>query len=217
MFGITRGTTAGHIARAAVESIAYQVADLLDAMRRDSGNPVQELRVDGGAAANDSLMQFQADILGVPVVRPAVTETTALRSCEPRRARRRFLALRLRRRCNLHPIAASSPAMPPAQARSLRDRWTEAVTPIESLGIRQIASPTVWGSAAPAVRRNEVPRCMTTAGRHSSLRFSPERRPLGDGRQRERYRISAPHSAHFLHGSHEWQKESFPRGFRRAS
>ena len=78
IFGLTRGTTAGHLARAALESIAYQVADLLDAMRRDSGASVQELRVDGGAAANDSLMQFQSDILGAPVVRPAVTETTAL-------------------------------------------------------------------------------------------------------------------------------------------
>jgi len=78
IFGLTRGVTAGHIARAAVESIAYQVADLLDAMQRDSGDSVRELRVDGGAAANDGLMQFQADILRVPVVRPAVTETTAL-------------------------------------------------------------------------------------------------------------------------------------------
>src|SRR5258708_15939304 len=78
MFGLTRGTNAGLLARAALESIAYQVADLLDAMRLDSSDSVQELRVDGGAAANDSLMQFQADILGVPVVRPAVTETTAL-------------------------------------------------------------------------------------------------------------------------------------------
>jgi len=76
--GITRGTTAGHIARAAVESIAYQVADLLDAMAADAGIALTELRVDGGAAANDVLLQFQADLLGVPVVRPAVTETTAL-------------------------------------------------------------------------------------------------------------------------------------------
>jgi glycerol kinase len=76
--GITRGTTAGHIARAALESIAYQVTDLLDAMRMDAGIPLTELRVDGGAAINDTLMQFQADLLGVPVVRPAVTETTAL-------------------------------------------------------------------------------------------------------------------------------------------
>ncbi len=76
--GVTRGTTAGHIARAALESIAYQVADLLDAMRADAGIELAELRVDGGAAGNDTLMQFQADLLGVPVVRPAITETTAL-------------------------------------------------------------------------------------------------------------------------------------------
>ena len=76
--GITRGTTSGHIARAALESIAYQVADLLDAMAADAGIPLTELRVDGGAATNNMLMQFQADLLGVPVVRPAVTETTAL-------------------------------------------------------------------------------------------------------------------------------------------
>ena len=76
--GITRGTTAGHLARAALESIALQVADLLDAMHGDSGIAVSELRVDGGAAANDLLMQMQADFIGAPVVRPTVTETTAL-------------------------------------------------------------------------------------------------------------------------------------------
>ncbi len=76
--GITRGTTGAHIARAALESIAYQVGDLLDAVHRDAGIPLSELRVDGGASVNDMLMQFQADVLGVPVVRPAVTETTAL-------------------------------------------------------------------------------------------------------------------------------------------
>jgi glycerol kinase len=77
IFGLTRGSSVGHLARAALESIAYQVADLLDAMQRDTGNDVPELRVDGGASANDALMQFQADILGVPVIRPDVTETTA--------------------------------------------------------------------------------------------------------------------------------------------
>ena len=76
--GITRGTTKAHIARAALEGIAYQVADVLDAMKQDAGVPIQELRVDGGASANDLLMQFQADILQVPVVRPKVIETTAL-------------------------------------------------------------------------------------------------------------------------------------------
>lgn len=80
--GLTRGTTLGHIARAALESIAYQSAALLLAMSRDAvaagGAPVSELRVDGGACINDLLMQFQADLLGIPVVRPAVIETTAL-------------------------------------------------------------------------------------------------------------------------------------------
>jgi len=76
--GLTRGSTAGHIARAAVESIAFQSADLLHAMEQDYRRPSKELRVDGGAAANDLLLQFQADLLGVPVVRPRVLETTAL-------------------------------------------------------------------------------------------------------------------------------------------
>ena len=76
--GITRGTTAGHIARAAVESIAFQVADLLEAVHNDAEIDLTELRVDGGAAANDALLQYQADLLGVAVVRPKVTETTAL-------------------------------------------------------------------------------------------------------------------------------------------
>jgi glycerol kinase len=78
LVGLTRGSTAGHIARAALEAIAYQVAELLTAMCQDAGLEIPELRVDGGASANDLLMQFQADILGVPVVRPQVTETTAL-------------------------------------------------------------------------------------------------------------------------------------------
>jgi glycerol kinase len=78
IFGLTRGSTAGHLARAALESIAYQVADLLDAMQRDAALPIKEMRVDGGASANDALMQFQADIMNIAVVRPDVTETTAL-------------------------------------------------------------------------------------------------------------------------------------------
>jgi len=75
---ITRGTTRAHLARAALEGIAFQVTDVLDAMKQDSGIPMQELRVDGGASANDLLMQFQADIMKVPVVRPKVIETTAM-------------------------------------------------------------------------------------------------------------------------------------------
>ena len=76
--GLSRGTTRAHIARAALEAIAFQSAEVLLAMQRDASQPLVELRVDGGAAANDLLMQFQADVLGVPVVRPQVTETTAL-------------------------------------------------------------------------------------------------------------------------------------------
>jgi len=76
--GLTRGTTAAHLARAAIESIAYQSADLLGAMQADSGRRLRELRVDGGATVNDGLMQFQSDLLRVPVIRPRTTETTAL-------------------------------------------------------------------------------------------------------------------------------------------
>jgi glycerol kinase len=75
--GLTRGSTRAHVARAAVESIAFQTADLIEAMQQDCGKPLSELRVDGGAARNDLLMQFQADLLGVPVLRPVNTETTA--------------------------------------------------------------------------------------------------------------------------------------------
>ena len=78
MIGMTRGTISAHIARAALESIAYQSADVLAAMKQDAQLQLSELRVDGGASKNDLLMQFQADILGVPVVRPKVSETTAL-------------------------------------------------------------------------------------------------------------------------------------------
>jgi glycerol kinase len=75
---LTRGSTKAHIARAALEAIAFQSAEVLDAMQRDSGVTLSELRVDGGASHNNLMMQFQADILGVPVVRPKITETTAL-------------------------------------------------------------------------------------------------------------------------------------------
>ena len=129
--GLTRGTTIAHIARAALESIAYQSAALLLAMGRDAvaagGTPVSELRVDGGACVNDLLMQFQADLLGIPVVRPAVVETTALGAAYLAglasgvyastdelsalwRAERRFV-----------------PTLPRAQAQSLMARWEHAV------------------------------------------------------------------------------------------
>jgi glycerol kinase len=78
IIGLTRGSSPAHIARAALESIAFQSAELLEAMQNDAGERLTELRVDGGAAVNDLLMQFQADLLGVPVLRPRVLETTAL-------------------------------------------------------------------------------------------------------------------------------------------
>jgi glycerol kinase len=132
IFGITRGTNAGHMARAALESIGYQVADLMDAVQTDTGTPLPELRVDGGASANDALMQFQADILGVPVVRPAITETTALGAAylaglgsgfwkevkqisDLPREQRRF-----------------EPSLQRSQVDALRERWNEAVSRAKS-------------------------------------------------------------------------------------
>jgi len=126
IFGLTRGTTAGHLARAAVESIAYQVADLLDAMRRDAGDLVQELRVDGGAAANDSLMQFQSDILGVPVIRPAVTETTALGAAYLAGIAVGFWTADLEFGGGTRD-RRFEPQMPSSQVALLRERWNEAV------------------------------------------------------------------------------------------
>ena len=78
ILGLTRGTSRAHIVRAALESLAYQVRDLVVAMQADSGVPLSELNVDGGASRNDFLMQFQSDILGTPIRRPKNTETTAL-------------------------------------------------------------------------------------------------------------------------------------------
>ncbi len=132
LFGLTRGSNAGHIARAALESIAYQVADLMDAVQTDTSTPLQELRVDGGASANNALMQFQADILHVPVVRPAMTETTALGAAflaglaagfwkevqaisELPREGRRF-----------------EPRLPRSNVEKLRQRWNEAVSRTKS-------------------------------------------------------------------------------------
>ena len=79
--GITRGTTAAHIARAALEGIAFQTMDIVSSMEKDAGMPLSELKVDGGASRNNLMMQFQADILGADVIRPQVTETTALGAC----------------------------------------------------------------------------------------------------------------------------------------
>ncbi len=128
IFGLTRGTTAGHLARAAVESIAYQVADLLNAIERDSGTSLTDLRVDGGASANDLLMQFQADILGIPIVRPDVTETTALGAAY-------FAGLAVKFWRDAAEIASLprkktsfNPQMPRSQVATLRARWDQALS-----------------------------------------------------------------------------------------
>ena len=125
--GITRGTTSGHIARAALESIAYQVADLLDAMAADAGVPLKELRVDGGAATNNMLMQFQADMLGVPVVRPAVTETTALGAAYLAGIAVGFWKSADEVSGQWKVDRTFEPARPRAEAAALRARWTEAL------------------------------------------------------------------------------------------
>jgi glycerol kinase len=78
IYGLSRGSTAAHIARAALEGIAFQTMDIVNAMQKDAGVTLKELEVDGGASRNNLLMQFQADILGTAVIRPKVTETTAL-------------------------------------------------------------------------------------------------------------------------------------------
>jgi glycerol kinase len=125
--GLTRGSSRAHLARAALESIAYQSADVLEAMQKDSGEKLTELRVDGGAAANNLLMQFQADILGVPVVRPKVLETTALGAA--------YLAgLAVDVWKSEEEIAAQwqmerrfTPSMSRDEAQSLLARWRDAV------------------------------------------------------------------------------------------
>jgi len=125
--GLSRGSTAGHIARAAVEGIAYQVADILLAMTADSGVKLAELRVDGGAAKNDLLMQFQADILGIPVVRPMETETTALGSAY-------LAALAVGYYKSLDELAAHwaidrtfEPKMSADQRQKLQSEWNKAL------------------------------------------------------------------------------------------
>jgi glycerol kinase len=128
MIGITRGTTSGHVARAAIESIAYQVDDLLDAVSRDSGITLGELRVDGGAAGNDALLQFQADLLGVAVVRPAVTETTALGAAYLAGLAVGFWASPAEIAGQWRVDRRFEPAMARADADRLRERWREAVS-----------------------------------------------------------------------------------------
>jgi glycerol kinase len=127
MIGITRDTSAAHVARAALEGVAFQVADLIDAMRADTGRRFAELRVDGGGSRSAPMMQFQADLLQIPIVRPAVTETTALGAA--------YLAgLAVGFWKNIESIATQwkaekvfEPRMPRDRAAELRSRWNDAL------------------------------------------------------------------------------------------
>ncbi len=125
--GLTRGSTRAHIARAALESIAYQCADVLDAMQNDSGQPLVELRVDGGATANNLLMQFQADVLGVPVVRPRVTETTALGAAYLAGLAVGFWDSTEQLSSNWRADRVFEPSMPRERVQALREDWTRAL------------------------------------------------------------------------------------------
>jgi len=125
--GITRGTTTAHIARAALEGIAYQVADVLQAMQADSGVKLSQLRVDGGAVANNLLMQFQADILGIPVVRPKNAETTAMGAAYLAGLATGFYKSTDEIETQWAIDRTFEPKMTADQSRKLRDEWNKAV------------------------------------------------------------------------------------------
>ena len=128
LLGLSRGSTSAHVARATLEGIALQIHELVDAMASDLGQPLRSFRVDGGAAANTLLMQFQADILGLPIVRPKVIETTAQGAA--------FLAgLATKVWPSTHVIAETwredrtfQPSMAPTQRGPILDRWKKAVS-----------------------------------------------------------------------------------------
>jgi glycerol kinase len=125
--GLTRGTSRAHIARAALESIAFQSAEVLEAMQRDADEKLSELRVDGGAAANDLLMQFQADLLGVPVVRPSALETTALGAAYLAGLTVNLWRKREEIAAQWKPARRFEPQMDRGAAVARIDRWREAV------------------------------------------------------------------------------------------
>jgi glycerol kinase len=127
LIGLRRDTGHGHIARAALEAIAFQVADVLEAVGSDTGSPLRELRVDGGAAVNDLLMQFQADVLGVPVVRPRMTETTALGAAYLAGLAVGFWANPEALRAEREGDVRFEPKMSAADRAERRARWQKAV------------------------------------------------------------------------------------------
>jgi glycerol kinase len=138
ILGLTRGTTKAHLTRAALQAIAFQARDVLEAMTRDTGIPLRELRVDGGAVRNEFLMQFQADILGIPVVRTAINETTA-------RGAAYLAGLAVGFWRDTAEIAAHSqgtrrfePSMPSSQREALYTGWLQAVSQAKEWGEKQV-------------------------------------------------------------------------------
>jgi glycerol kinase len=128
MIGINRNTKPGHIARAALESIALQVVDVVQAMDGDSKQPFKELRVDGGAASNDLMMQFQADLLRIPVVRPETVETTALGAAYLAGLATGFWGSPQEIWSKREHDTRFTPQMDEAKAANIRERWNEAVS-----------------------------------------------------------------------------------------
>ncbi|MGC1462481.1 MAG: glycerol kinase GlpK [Terracidiphilus sp.] len=134
LIGLRRDTKPGHIARAALEAIAFQVADVLEATHSETGTPLAALRVDGGASVNDLLMQFQADVLGVPVVRPQVTETTALGAAYLAGLATGFWAGPDELRANREGDKRFEPCMAPPERAERRARWQKAVERAKAWG-----------------------------------------------------------------------------------
>jgi glycerol kinase len=128
LLGITRGASAAHLARAALESIAYQTVDVLRAMEADTGRRVRELRADGGAALNNLLMQFQADILGAKVIRPRVAETTALGAAYLAGLAVGFWKNRKEISAQWQVDRVFTPQMRPARRRELLAGWNKALS-----------------------------------------------------------------------------------------
>lgn len=125
--GITRGTTSAHLARAALEGIAFQVADVLNAMEKDSSRKLTELRVDGGASANNLLMQFQADVMQCPVVRPKIIETTSLGAAYLAGLATGFWKNDSEIQSIWQAERRFEPMMSPREAQARRERWADAL------------------------------------------------------------------------------------------
>jgi glycerol kinase len=128
ILGLTRFANKGHIARAALEATAFQTADVLVAANADSGVPISELKVDGGMVANEALMQFQADILGVPVIRPVVTETTALGAAYVAGLAVGFWKDLDELRANWREDRRWEPTMEPTERDGLLHSWSKAIS-----------------------------------------------------------------------------------------